>query len=142
MTKQVFINLPVKDLAKATEFYEALGFKKNPTFSDENASCVEWSDEIAVMLLQEEFYKRFIPGKTMADARQMSEVLLCLSMDSKEEVDRFVEAATKNGGRVVENQVVAESGDAMYGKDIEDLDGHIWELLYMDMNQHPQDREV
>lgn len=138
MAKQIFINLPVKDLKKSTEFYEKLGFKKNPMFSDDNASCMDWSNEIVVMLLTQEFFKRFIPGKSIADARASTEVLLCLSMDSREEVDSFLKAAEQNGGKILDNQVAAENADAMYGKDVEDLDGHIWELLYMDMSQFPE----
>lgn len=141
MAKQIFVNLPVKDLAKSTSFYEALGFEKNPQFSDENASSMMWSDEISVMLLREDFYKKFIPDKTIADAHSTSEVLLCLSMDSREEVDRFVQAAQENGARIIENEVAAEYGDVMYGKDVEDPDGHIWELLYIDMGQYPQSEE-
>lgn len=138
MAKKIFINLPVEDLAKSTEFYEKLGFVKDPMFSDNNASCVAWSDEIIVMLLQTEFYKRFIPGKKVADATNTSEVLLCLSMDSREEVDTFIAAANENGGRIIENEVPNEYGDAMYGKDVEDLNGHVWELLYMDMEKYGQ----
>ena len=137
MAKQIFINLPVKDLGKATDFYEKLGFRKEPMFSDQNASCLIWSDTISVMLLTEDFYKRFIPGKTIADAQQASEVLLCLSMDSREEVDDFIRKAEENGGTVIENTVASEYGDSMYGKDVQDLDGHVWELLYMDMSKYP-----
>lgn len=139
MAKQIFVNLPVKDLAKATDFYEKLGFVKNPMFSDENASSVAWSDTISVMLLKEEFYQRFVPNKTIVDATTMSEALFCLSMDSKEEVDAFADAALQNGGTLPENEVAAEYGEAMYGRDVQDLDGHVWELLYMDMSQYPQE---
>lgn len=137
MAHQIFINLPVKDLARATKFYEALGFTKNQMFSDDNASSLSWSDTISVMLLKEEFYQRFIGSKSIADAKTSSEVLLCLTVDSREEVDAFLRAAEENGGRIIENEVAAEYGDAMYGKDVEDLDGHVWELLYMDMSQYP-----
>lgn len=137
MTKQIYVNLPVRDLQRATAFYQALGFEKNARFSDENASCLLWSEEIAVMLLADQFYQRFIPGKTVADATKVSEVLLCLNMDSREEVDEFVMVAVSNGGKLIENEVAAEYDDAMYVKDVQDLDGHVWELLYMDLSKYP-----
>ena len=89
------------------------------------------------MLLKEEFYQKFIPGKTIANAHDVSQTLLCLSMESRDEVDTFVKTAQENGGKIIDNQVADGYGDAMYGKDVEDLDGHIWELLYMDMSKYP-----
>lgn len=109
----------------ATTFYEQLGFVKNPMFSDNNASAMAWSDTIAVMLLTEDFYQRFIPSKTMTDAKLSSEVLRCLSMDSRKEVDALTTAAVENGGQTIENEVAAEYGDVMYGKNIEDLDAYL-----------------
>ncbi len=141
MTKMIFVNLPVKDLSAATEFYKKLGFKQNMMFSDENASSLAWSDTINVMLLREEFYQKFIPNKTIVDGHSMSEVLLCLSMDSRDEVDTFVANAVGGGGSESSNDIANSYGDAMYGKNIQDLDGHVWELLYMDMSQVPDNVE-
>lgn len=86
MSKQIFVNLPVSDLTKATAFYEALGFVKNPAFSNDDASSMGWSAEIFVMLLTHDFYKQFLKGKEIADTKNTSGVLLALSLDSKEAV--------------------------------------------------------
>lgn len=130
MPKQLFVNLPVRDVAKATAFYEALGFQKDPHFSNEKASGMMWSDTIYVMLLVTEFYQTFIGEKAVADAHQTSEVALCLTFDTKEEVQRFADIAQKNGGTVysVDSGVPAE---AMFGYEVTDLDGHLWEPLWM-----------
>lgn len=137
MTKQIYVNLPVADLAKSTAFYEALGFRKNPTFSDENASSMMWSDEIIVMLLTHDFYKTFLRGKEIADAAKTSGVLLALSMDSKEVVQRFADTAKQNGGDYfqVDNGAPAEM---MFGYEVQDLDGHTWEPVWMNADFNPQ----
>lgn len=146
MAKQIFVNLPVKDLAKATEFYEGLGFTKNPAFSDDNASALAWSDTIIVMLLREDFFQKFIEGKTIADATKTVEVLNCLSFDNPEELDAFADKADELGGRSYKTaygqEVEEQSGGAMYGRDIEDLDGHIWELMYMDTSKLSQEDQA
>lgn len=137
MTKQVFINLPVTDLAKSTAFYQALGFTLNPTFTDENASSVMWSDEIIVMLLTHDFYKRFIRDKTIIDAKTTSGVLLAISMDSKEAVQKFADTAKQNGGDyyTVDMGVPA---DQMFGYEVEDPDGHHWEPVWMTSDFDPK----
>lgn len=137
MNKQIYINLPVKDLSKATAFYEALGFVKNPMFSDEKASSVVWSEEIVVMLLTEPFYQQFIPGKEIADAKKVSEVGLCISFESKEAVESFAEKAKNLGGRVYSVPMNQQS-DFMFGLSVEDLDGHLWEPLWMDITKFQQ----
>lgn len=135
--KQVYINLPVTDLAKSTAFYEALGFTKNAMFSNENATALAWSDEIVLMILTHDFYKTFINGKEVADSKKTSEVGLCLSFNSKEEVDAFAETAKKNGGN--HYRVIVPGTEAfMYGYEVEDPDGHLWEPLYMDASQFTQ----
>lgn len=137
MAKQVFINLPVADLGKSTAFYEALGFTKNPNFSDENASSMMWSDEIVFMLLSHTFYKSFLPSKEIADATKHTEVLIALSLESKEAVTKFAETAKLNGGDFykIENGV---SEDMMFGLEVTDPDGHILEPVWMNKDFNPQ----
>jgi hypothetical protein len=131
MLKMIFVNLPVEDLVKSTEFYKAVGFTLNPVYSDSNASCMVWSDSIFVMLLKYDFYKKFIAAKDIVDARAASEVLLALAIESKEEVDNFVKKALDCGGKLMPVAEIA-GADGMYYRDVEDLDGHILELLYME----------
>lgn len=136
MSKQIYINLPVSDLARSTAFYEALGFTKNQIFSDEKASGMMWSDDIVVMLLTHDFYKRFIGGKQIADAATTSSTLLALSLDSKDAVQRFADVAKANGGNYYAIDIGIES-DRMFSYEVEDPDGHIWEPLWMDSNFDP-----
>jgi uncharacterized protein len=134
MSKQIYINLIVKDLAKATTFYEALGFVKNPQLSDQNATGLNWSNEIIVMLLSSEFALNFTDGKEIADCKKTVSAMYCISMDSKEEVEKIAKKATEAGGRVYTNEFNKQF-DFMYGVEIEDLDGYIWEPLYMDTSK-------
>jgi len=127
----IFVNLPVEDLIKSTEFYKSVGFTLNPVYSDSNASCMVWSDSIFVMLLKHDFYKKFIAAKNIVDALATSEVLLALAIESKEEVDNFVKKALDCGGKLMPVAEIA-GADGMYYRDVEDLDGHILELLYME----------
>jgi predicted lactoylglutathione lyase len=129
MAKLIFVNLPVADLQKSTAFYEAVGATRNPQFSDDTAACMVFSDVIHVMILTHDKFRQFTP-RTIADAHQTSEVLLCISCDSREEVDRVTEAALGAGGR--EPREKQEFG-FMYGRSFEDPDGHIWEPMWMDM---------
>jgi len=137
MAKQVFINLPVKDLTKSTAFYEALGFTKNLNFSNELASCMQWSEEIIFMLLSHPFYKSFLPKTEIVDATKHTEVLIALSLDSKEAVTKFAETAKQNGGDFysVENGV---SEDMMFGLEVTDPDGHVLEPVWMNAEFNPQ----
>jgi len=137
MSKQVFINLPVGNLAASTTFYEALGFTKNETYSDVNASCMVWSDEIMVMLLTYDFYQQFIANKTIIDARNQSGVLLSLTMDSREDVQRFADTAKQLGGDY-DTVAINEGSDQMFSYEVEDLDGHVWEPVWMDASFNPQ----
>ena len=132
MPKMIFVNLPVKDVARSTSFYEAIGAKKNPMFSDETASCMVFSDTIHAMILNHEKFSQFTPKK-IADAGAVSEVLVCLSADSKAEVDDTVEKAAKAGGRA--DPAAKQDYGFMYGRSFEDPDGHIWELMWMDMEE-------
>ena len=129
MTKMIFVNLPVADVAKATAFYEAVGFDKNPQFSNEQASCMVWSDAIHVMLLDHGFYRTFTT-KQIADAHKTSAALIALSRASREQVDAIADAAIAAGGRQTRD---TEDGGFMYARPFEDLDGHTFEPIYMDM---------
>ena len=135
MSKQIFINLPVHDLAKAKAFYTALGYSINPKFSDDNAACVVISDAIYVMLLVNPFFQGFTP-KPISDAHRQTEVLLALSMDSREEVDAFVASAVAAGATVTQP---ARDYGFMYQQSVADLDGHQWEISHMDENLLPKE---
>lgn len=131
MTKMIFVNLPVADVARSTTFYEAIGFEKNPQFSNDQASCMVWSDTIFIMILGHDFYKTFLPHKDIADSSKTNEVLICLSRDSRAEVDSIVDAAAAAGGTA--DPRPAQDMGFMYGRAFEDLDGHIFETMFMDM---------
>jgi predicted lactoylglutathione lyase len=126
----IFVNLPVADLAKSTAFYEAVGARRNPQFSDETAACMVFSDTIYAMLLTHAKFKQFTP-KAIADARNTSEVLLCLSADSRGDVDALVASAASGGG--VMDPTPTQDHGFMYGRSFEDPDGHIWEVMWMDL---------
>lgn len=129
MSRMIFVNLPVADVAKATDFYAAIGFTRNPMFSNEQSSAMEWSDTITVMLLDRAFYATFTP-KRIIDAKTESGVLLAISRDSRAEVDAIVEAAVAAGGRDLHEP---EDLGFMYSRAFEDLDGHGWGPMHMDM---------
>ncbi|AKM80496.1 TPA: glyoxalase [Candidatus Saccharibacteria bacterium] len=130
MSKQIYVNLPVSDLKKSTGFYEALGFTKNAMFSDSNASSMMWSNNIVVMLLKHDFYKKFIGEKEVADTARTSGVLLALSLDSKEDVQKFADVAKENGGDYYRVDMGIDSG-MMFSYEVEDPDGHTWEPMWM-----------
>ena len=130
MPRTIFVNLPVRDLAKATAFYEAVGAEKNEQFSDATASCMVFSETICAMLLTHEKFRQFTP-KSIVDARQSTEVLICISADGRDEVDDIVGKA-QAAGSVVDPGPVQDYGFA-YGRSFEDLDGHIWEVMWMDV---------
>ncbi|GGB01733.1 hypothetical protein GCM10011491_32370 [Brucella endophytica] len=134
MSKMIFVNLPVKDLAAATRFYEAIGCTKNEQFSDEKASSMMWSDTIIFMLLKHEFFATFAT-KPIADAHEATGVLIALSCDSREAVDQITEAAAAAGGKA-DPRAPQELG-FMYGRSFEDLDGHVFEPVWMDMSAAP-----
>lgn len=130
MPKMIFVNLPVGDLKRATAFYEAIGAKKNERFCDDTASCMVFSDTIHAMLLTHDKFRQFTP-KAIADARTTSEVLICISAESREDVDGIVEKAGPAGGAV--DPTPRQDHGFMYGRSFEDPDGHIWEVMWMDM---------
>ena len=129
MAKMIFVNLPVADVAAATAFYAALGFEKNPMFSNEQGSAMQWSDTISVMLLGHAFYATFT-DKQIIDARTQSGALLALSFDDRAAVDAITEAAVAAGGRELHDP---EDHGFMYSRAFEDLDGHGWGPFHMDM---------
>jgi predicted lactoylglutathione lyase len=130
VSKMIFINLPVSDLARATVFYQAVGAAKNPQFSDETASCMVFSETIHVMLLTHDKFRQFTPRK-IADARTSSEVLICISAESRDAVDKVVGKAQAAGGGA--DPGPKQDYGSMYGRSFEDPDGHIWELMWMDV---------
>ena len=129
MSRLIFVNLPVADLPAAKAFYEAIGFTNNPMFTDDNAACMVLSDVIHVMLLTHDKFAQFTP-KRIADAKETSEVLICVSADSREGVDEITDKALAAGGREPREK---QDYGFMYGRSFEDLDGHIWEPMWMDM---------
>jgi len=130
MGKQIFLNLPVKDLNKSIEFFTKLGYTFNQQFTDANATCMIISDTIYVMLLVESYFKTFTT-KEIANTKTTVEALLGLSAESKEEVDTFVDKAISAGG--VQTKDPQDYG-FMYSRTFEDLDGHVWEIFWMDPN--------
>ena len=130
MTKLIFVNLPVADLERATAFYQAIGAEKNERFCDGTASCMVFSETIHAMLLTHEKFSQFTPKK-IADARDTTEVLICISADSREGVDDIVGKAGAAGGRV--DPGPKQDHGFMYGRSFEDPDGHIWEVMWMDV---------
>ncbi len=130
MPRMIFVNLPVADLPRATAFYEAIGARKDERFCDGTASCMAFSDAIHVMLLTHDKFRQFTP-KAIADAKRTSEVLLCISTDGREGVDAMVARAGAAGG-VVDPSPKQDYG-FMYGRSFEDPDGHIWEVMWMDV---------
>ena len=129
MTRMIFVNLPVSDLQRSRAFLEALGAVNEPKFTDETAACMTFSDSIHVMLLTHDKFSQFTP-RPIADANSGSEVLLCLSSDSRESVDSTVDRAVAAGGTA--DPSAKQDYGVMYGRSVADPDGHIWELMWMD----------
>ncbi|RVU24122.1 glyoxalase/bleomycin resistance/extradiol dioxygenase family protein [Sandaracinomonas limnophila] len=131
MSKQLFLNLPVKDLQKSADLYTALGFQMNPQFSDETAKCMIWSEHIYVMLLTHEKFKQFT-SKPIADTKSQLAGLFSLSLDSIQKVDTMMQMGLNAGG--TEPNEPRNYG-FMYQRTLEDFDGHTWELFFMDMSK-------
>ncbi|MEK8050993.1 VOC family protein [Ideonella sp. DXS22W] len=134
MTQQIFVNLPIADVAASRRFFSALGFGFNEQFSGDHALCMVVADNIFVMLLRRDFFEGFCT-KPVVDARQGTEVLVCLSRDSRAAVDAMVAQAVAAGGSVPRPPQI--HGDFMYGHAFEDLDGHVWELAWMNPDAAP-----
>lgn len=128
MNKQVIFNLPVKNLEKSKSFFSALGFGFNPEYSNEQAACiVVLEDCIYAMLTTEAFFKSLI-NKPVVQAKEANEVVICLSCESREEVDSLIAKAVAAGGRIPHPP---EDHGFMYDQGFEDLDGHLWNLVWM-----------
>lgn len=134
MAKKIFINLPVSDVQKAMAFYTAIGFVNNPQFTDETAACMVVSDEIYVMLLINSRFKEFTK-KEIGNNHLTASVINSLSVDSLEEVNSIADKALKAGGK--ESNEPIDYG-YMQQRSFEDLDGHLWEIVYMDMSKFPK----
>jgi predicted lactoylglutathione lyase len=127
---KIFVNLPVKDLDKSVAFFTRLGFKFNAQFTDETATCMIVGEDIYVMLLTHAKFKTFTP-KAICDATKSTEVLVCLSSESREQVNEMVRKAVAAGGTTYNEP---QDHGFMYGHGFQDLDGHIWELIYMEQS--------
>jgi len=128
MSKSIFINLPVQDLKKSISFYQSLGWKVNPQFTDETAACIVITSDIYVMLLTQAKFKAFTP-RIISDAFNSTEVINALSAESKVEVNSLMETVLANGGTEIRDP---QDYGFMYGRAFGDPDGHIWELFWMD----------
>ena len=129
MSRMIFVNLPVTDLDRSRAFLEALGAVNEPKFTDETAACMTLTDSIHVMLLTHDKFRYFTP-RPIADANAGSEVLLCLSSDSPENVDSTIERGVAAGGTA--DPSPKQDYGVMYGRSVADPDGHIWEIMWMD----------
>ncbi len=132
--RMIFVNLPVKDLGRTMDFFKKLGFTFNPQFTNEKAACMVIGKTNFVMLLMEEFFKGFLPGRGIADASKNSEVLVALSAGSRAEVDKMISDAVAAGGKEYREK---EDMGYMYSRAFQDPDGHVWEAIYMDMKNLP-----
>ncbi|MGE0502724.1 MAG: VOC family protein [Rhizobiaceae bacterium] len=136
MPRTIFVNLPVKDLATATRFYEAIGCSKNEAFSDHQTSNMVWSDAIVFHLMNHDYFATFTP-KPIADATMATDALYALTLESRDEVDAIVAAAEKNGG-TADPRPAMDMG-WLFNRSFEDPDGHIFEAVFMDMAAMPAD---
>jgi predicted lactoylglutathione lyase len=128
VSKMIFVNMPVRDLAKSMAFYEALGFRNEPRFTDETAAAMQWSDSIVVMILTHDKWKSFT-DRPIPDTGS-SEVALCINFDSRDEVNAITEAAGRNGGTIDINP--PQDHGFMMSRSFTDPDGHVWEPMWMD----------
>jgi predicted lactoylglutathione lyase len=127
MHQQIFVNLPIENMARSQAFFNALGYRFNPEFTNDQGACLVVGDNLFVMLLVKDFYQTFT-AKAIADARTTSEVLVCLSCQSRNEVDALVDKATAAGAATPRP---AQDLGFMYSRSFDDLDGHTWEFVHM-----------
>ncbi len=137
MITQTFVNLPVKDLGRAINFFTELGFEFNSKFTDDNATCMIVNENTFVMLLKEEFFKKFIEKKKISDSAKSTEVIIALQLNSRDEVDEMMDDVLDAGG----TDVRREDMDWMYSRTFSDLDNHLWEFVYMDESGMPENEE-
>ncbi|WP_204416713.1 VOC family protein [Bacillus tianshenii] len=124
---KIFVNLPVKNLDETIEFFSKIGFEFNPQFTDENATCMVISENIFAMLLVEDYFRSFTK-KDISDTAKSSEVIIALTANSREEVDEIVNRAFEAGGKPSNDP---QDHGFMYGWGFEDINGHLWEVFYM-----------
>jgi uncharacterized protein len=137
MATKIFVNLPIKDLNRTVDFFTKLGFSFNPQFTDENATCMIIGEDIFVMLLVEKFFKSFTK-KEICDVTKDAEVIIALSAESREKVDQMINRVIKAGG--TESREPQDHG-WMYGRSFQDIDGHLWEVIYMDVSALQKESE-
>ena len=130
--KRIFLNLPVTDLTKSVDFFTELGFAFDDQFTGNHASCMIIGENIFAMLMVEEFFQKFIPGKEIVDSAHSTEVVVALSVDCRADVDRTIAKALSAGG--CECRDATDAG-WMYGRAFQDLDGHVWEIFSVDAKQ-------
>ena len=128
MKTKIFVNIPVKELNKSVDFFTKLGFNFNPQFTDENATCMIVGEDIFVMLLVEKFFKSFTK-KEICDTSKSTESILALSVESREKVDQMIDKAVGAGGSEPREK---QDHGWMYGRSFEDIDGHLWEVFFME----------
>jgi uncharacterized protein len=128
MGRKIFVNLPIQNMERSQAFFRALGFDFNPQFTNEQGACMVIAEDIFAMLLVEPFFRTFTK-KPIVDAKKSTEVLVCLSCESRAEVDDLVRKALAAGGTAPN---APQDHGFMYGHGFEDLDGHVWELVWMD----------
>jgi predicted lactoylglutathione lyase len=133
MARKIFVNLPIQEMERSKAFFAALGFSFNPQFTNEQGACMVVAENIFVMLLVQPFFQGFTK-KPIADARESTEVLVCLSCESRDEVDDLVRKALAAGGTAPNPP---QDHGFMYGHGFEDPDGHVWELVWMDPTATP-----
>lgn len=134
---QMFVNLPIRDMARSRAFFESLGYRFNPQFSNEQGACLVLGDSVFAMLLVHDFFKTFV-DRPIGDATQTAQVLVALTCASREDVDRLVDAALAHGATTP--RPVQDLG-FMYSRAFADLDGHIWEPFYMADTGHQAPQE-
>jgi uncharacterized protein len=134
--RELYLNLPVKDLKKSMAFFSELGFSFNPEFTSEKSGAMRIEDNIVVMLLPESHFKEFIPGKNIADTGTDAEALIALSSASKEAVDTMLEKVIAAGGKEYREK---QDYGWMYGRAFQDLNGHIWEIIFMNKDAMPEE---
>ena len=139
MTRMIFVNLPITDLPRAIAFYEAVGARKDERFCDDTAAMMVFSQAINVMLLTHDKFRQFT-SKRIADTRTTTEVLLCLSAETRDGVDAMVGDAARGGGAV--DPCPQQDYGFMYGRSFEDPDGHIWEVVWMDVEAAMRGKEA
>ena len=134
MSKKIFVNLPVKDLDRSVAFFTKLGYNFNAQFTNENATSMVISEDIYIMLLVEKFFQTFTKQE-ISDAHKATEAIICLSAESREEVDELIKKAIAAGATT---PLEPQDMGFMYSHGYQDLDGHLWEVAYMDLSQMPQ----